>query len=853
MTTSLRELPGFAAKTENKTGVFAKRYKVFKDLLEKNNSALKVINDVEDMMLNPDTFDYNDVVAHCEQLVAIVRDLSSDLHVLSLNRHAGLKSIADRIGRSVLKELRGRQKLEKSNWTISLTNLSREKSALVGNKAANLADISNRVHLPTPKGFVVTAYSCHHFLKQMGIYEKVSRKLRHLDVRDMKRLEAVCNDIKALILGSPLPDEISEAVLHEAGVLAGDFGGNVRFAVRSSASAEDFILSSFAGQYDSVLNVSVENLLFAYKEVVAGIYNPRAVLYRREKGYRDIDDLMSVLCMIMVDAVSSGCMYTIDPNYHLADDICINANWGLGVSIVDGSARTDYWRICRESKSALVEEIAKKDSMLVMGREQHLRLITVPSARQSVACLSADQLRTLTYYGLKLEEYFDSPLDIEWALDKAGKIIILQARPLQRVAGDVPVVELEQDVHVPKEHILIHAGMTAAPGAACAPAYVLEDDKSLADIPEGCILVARQTSPTLVPAMSRVKGIVTDVGSVTGHMASVAREFKIPTLVGTETGTATIRSGETITLDATRRTIYKDQVSAVLRNKAPVNLIADSPVYIHVRGVLKKVVPLNLLDPRSSEFVPEGCTSLHDVIRFAHEMAMHEMFHLGDGLKDNIGRIGRKIRDTPLNAYVLDLGGGIEKKEIFVKDSIDIAAKDISSIPFKALLKGVTHEGVQWSGPLLENPRSLESAISRAVANDFHKRDVLTEPNYAIISKRYLNFNARLGCHFATIDSFCSEQVNSNFVTFTFKGGAADIGRRTRRAQLMAMILQRMGFRVEHKGDLLKAEMRKYDTSRLTDKLEHIGRLLGSVRLLKMVLTDDGELQWYVNEFFKGN
>lgn len=857
MLSKIRSFSQKSISNEVEMSDFTQRYSLFKELLEKNTAALRLINDIEDVMLNPNSFDYDEVVEQCERLVEIVRSLSVNLVDLSRNRYANLTPVAEKIGRSLLKELRARPKLEKCNWTIPLVNLSHEKSVLVGNKAANLADIANRVFLPTPKGFAVTAYSCHHFFLQAGIYDKAKRRLRHLDVHDMEQLEAVCNEIKSLILQARLPDEISRAVQHEAQVLANEFGEDLRFAVRSSASAEDSASSSFAGQFDSVLNVSLKNLDAAYKEVVAGIVNPRAVFYRRGKGYRDIDDLMSVLCVTMVDAVSSGCMYTIDPNYHIADNICINANWGLGVSVVDGSARTDYWLIDRENKTTLVEEIATKETMLVMGREHQLRTVAVPLAQRDAPCLTPEQLRTLADHGLKLEEHFGLPLDIEWAVDKTGKIIILQARPLPRVDDDVSLVELEQAVAVPADRIMIHAGMTAAPGSASGPAYILDSDKRLADIPEGSILVARQTSPTLVPAMSRVKGIVTDVGSVTGHMASVAREFKIPTLVGTETGTTVIRSGEVITLDATRRTIYQGKVDAIIKDKQPVNLIADSPVYVRVRGALNKAVPLNLLDPSGEDFRPEGCLSLHDVIRFAHEIAMREMFHLGEGMRDRGERTGKRLRNTPLNAYVLDLGGGIENTASStakpVKDPRDVFVEQIASIPFQALLRGVTHDNVRWSGPVRVNVRGLMSVFLEGVVNDPRLEGGLGEPNYAIISKRYLNFNARLGYHFVTIDSFCSEQINSNYITFSFKGGAADVGRRTRRAKLMAVILRKMGFRVEHKGDLLKAEMRKYDTKRLTEKLDLVGRLLGSVRLLDMVLTDDEELAWYADEFFKGN
>lgn len=849
--------PKKAVKAESEMNEFILRYNLFKDFKDKNAAALRLINEIENVIFKPVTFDYDRIVDQCERLIAIVSDMSSKLNALSQNRYANLPAITKKIGRSVLKELRARPKLEKSNWTIPLANLSHEKSSLVGNKAANLADIANRAYLPTPMGFTVTAFSCHHFFHQAGIYEKVRRRLRHLDVRDTKRLGAVCADIKSLILQSPLPDSIARSILREARLLTNEFGDGLRFAVRSSASGEDSASSSFAGQFDSVLNVSVENLIPAYKEVVAGIFNPRAVFYRRSKGYRDIDDLMSVLYVTMVDAVSSGCMYTIDPNYHIADNICINANWGLGVSVVDGSVRTDYWRICRESKNILVKEIPTKDTMLVMGREKQLLSVSVPPAQRDIPCLNPEQLRTLTDYGLKLELHFNGPLDIEWALDRTGKIIILQARPLPRVADDVPVEEVEKHAAASVEHILVHAGMTAAPGAVSGPAYILETYEGLDGIPEGSILFNRQTSPALVPAMAKVKGIVTDVGSVTGHMASVAREFKIPTLVGTEIGTKAVQPGQIITLDATRRTIHQGEVSAVHKAKPPVNLIADSPMYIRVRNVLNKVVPLNLLDPRSDDFRPEGCTSLHDVIRFAHEMTMQEMFRLGAGLMDDEGRRGRRLRNMPLNVFVLDLGRGIDKRPNAHGGSaeaiVDVSLEEIASVPFKALLKGVTHKKVFWSKKTHGNSNMLNLHNKKSFEAGPSMQGGTGETGYAIISKRYLNFNARIGYHSITIDAFCSEEIHSNYVSLSFKGGAADVGLRTRRAEMIAMVLKKMGFQVEHKGDLLKAVMRKYNIERLTGKLDQIGRLLGSVRLLDMVLIDDEDLSWYVDQFFNGN
>ena len=126
-------------------------------------------------------------------------------------------------------------------------------------------------------------------------------------------------------------------------------------------------------------------------------------------------------------------------------------------------------------------------------------------------------------------------------------------------------------------------------------------------------------------------------------------------------------------------------------------------------------------------------------------------------------------------------------------------------------------------------------------------------PSYAVVAGHYLNFNSRLGYHFTTIDTFCGDIVNDNYITFYFKGGAADIGRRSRRALLITRILKKLGFRVDLKGDMVRGEIKKYQSRFLEDRLDMLGRLLGSVRLLDMVLSDDRQLSWYEEQFIKGN
>jgi pyruvate,water dikinase len=239
-------------------------------------------------------------------------------------------------------------------------------------------------------------------------------------------------------------------------------------------------------------------------------------------------------------------------------------------------------------------EIAVKERRLRLNAADGLREEAVPAELRQAACLDDPTLRRLADYGLKLEAHYGGALDIEWAIDQQGRLYILQARPLKRsqrfgadqaAPGEVPNT-------ISNHPVLIHGGQTACDGTAAGYAYVIESDHTLHHIPEGALVVARQTSPRYVPLMGRIRAFITDIGSVTGHMASVAREFQIPTLVGTGNATAVIAHGEEITLDAARRTVYRGRLESLLTEKKPVNPMKDSPTYNTVKAVLKRIAPL---------------------------------------------------------------------------------------------------------------------------------------------------------------------------------------------------------------------------------------------------------------------
>jgi pyruvate, water dikinase len=829
------------------------KYRSFKSLLAANNRALELINDLEHHFYQDKPFTLDHIVSQTEALLAEVFTIVEDLNALSEAKYAELFDVAEKIGVKVLADLVRKKTLEKTSLVLPLERLSAENAAAVGGKAANLGEVLNRAHLPVPPGFAVTAYACWHFLEKNSLEQFVQQQLKGLDVNDTERLVAVSRIIQDRIIAADPPQDLQTAVNDASADLQARFGTRLRLAVRSSATSEDGA-ASFAGQHTTVLNVAPENVIPAYKEVVASTFNPRAIFYRVRKGYSEQDVIMSVACIAMVDAQVSGVLYTVDPNDHRRAVMLISAVWGLAAHAVEGATAGDFYVVDKNSGNILKQEIARQSTQLRTNPDEGVVERPVPAERMAQPCLGTEQIGRLAEYGGLLEKHYRAALDIEWAIDAGGKLFILQARPLQH-ASRAPEADSLANAQsaiahpLPGRTVLLQGGVPACEGTASGLAFVMRSDHRLHHVPEGAIVVVRETSPRYVPLMGRIQAMITDVGSVTGHMASVAREFRIPTLVGTGSGTSTITHGAEITVDAGHAIVYAGRVEALLARKPAINPMKDSPIYKAVQTAVQRIAPLNLIDPKKGNFTPQGCQTVHDIIRFAHEMAMQAMFRISDAVqRERSIAIPLRIQ-LPVNVLIIDLGGGLRP---------DLAAKearrqDVTCIPLNALLDGMTHKAVEWNHDVGVSWSGFAAIMAQSMVHDPLQEGRLGGPSYVLISHHYMNLNSRLGYHFATIDTYCGPVINDNYLTFHFKGGAADIGRRARRAMLLAEILKRLGFKVEQKMDLVRGQMKKYAMDQIVGTLDMLGRLLGAVRLLDMVLADDRQVQWYVEEFFKGN
>jgi pyruvate,water dikinase len=846
-----------AADKEKVGRIFRFRYTCFKDLLASNSELLHVITKFEERLNGKQVFGMSTIRAIATRSVFHTLRMVKSLDDLSGHKYPRLFDVVNKINTAIKEELGKRKELSVTDWVLSYSKVNREMIDWVGGKNANLGELTTRTDVPVPEGFAITTRAYDFFLQQNDLIDEINRKRRDLKPEDPNTIDAVSESIQRLIISAVVPEELSTAIMDAYSVMTQrirdrdpkkvDFP---RISLRSSAIGEDSDLS-FAGQYVSILNVPHDRIIETYKYILAGLYTPRAISYRLNKGMRDEDVSMSVGCVEMVDSLASGVMYSVNPVDLLNDNVIINAVWGLGPYAVEGIITPDTYILEKNPPFKILEtSVAHKPVQLIAQPEGGLTEIAVNNDRQDLACLSPDQAAELASYALKLEQHYQYAQDIEWAVDISGKILLLQARPLHRTGSNeedsksLPIID--------GYPILVEGAVPAFRGIGVGPAYHVNSDEDLLNFPDGAILIAKHSTPQFVIAMPKAQAIVTDAGSVTGHMASLAREFGVPSLLGAQTATTKIPPGSEITVDAYSGRVYEGKVPELMTIKRTrESAIQDTPVYETMRRIADWIVPLHLVDPKAANFAPEYCKTLHDVMRLVHELSYREMFRTSDLLSDTQGAGALKlVAPIPLDLHIIDLGGGVvEGSEFFGRVRVD----QISSVPFKALLKGMLLEELRDRRPRPIDLGGFLSVMREQMLAPNNMAERFGDRSYAIISDKYVNFSSRIGYHYSVLDSYCGETVNKNYITFSFKGGAADHVRRNRRARAIGTIFKALDFSVDVQEDRIDARFYKYEMPVIEQRLDIIGRLLQFTRQMDMLMRSESSVELIAKNFLSGN
>ena len=303
----------------------------------------------------------------------------------------------------------------------------------------------------------------------------------------------------------------------------------------------------------------------------------------------------------------------------------------------------------RSHLSGPLQEVVKKRQLL-------------PEDIQSKSSISESAVNSLAKWAMALERYFKRPQEIEWAIDSADQIWILQCRRLA-----ISPEQAETDGNIRERFstypILIeNRGVVAHTGVGSGRVYIVNNHEDMSVFPEGSVLVTKYTAPWLAQIVPRATAIIAEKGSVAGHLATIAREFRVPALLGIDNATEVLQNGMEITLDTHHRTVYSGKVDELINFERVQSMVfEESPEFRLLRRLLKRIASLHLIDPYASDFTPGNCVSVHDMIRFIHEKSVQELMEIPGSLTRFKGaKVWTLESDVPLDLRILDLGGGID-------------------------------------------------------------------------------------------------------------------------------------------------------------------------------------------------
>ncbi len=421
----------------------------------------------------------------------------------------------------------------------------------VGGKAASLGELAAH-NLPIPDGFTVTADAYRQFITSTGIAEELFEAV-DVDTEDSRALAEAEQRARQLILEAPWPEETRSKIL----AAFEDLGSESIVAVRSSATAEDLPDASFAGQQETFLNVSQEDLLDRIKRCWASLFTQRAISYREEQGFahRDVD--MAVVVQRMVDADKSGVMFTSHPSTG-AKQITVEAAWGLGEAVVSGAVSPDHYTYDRQDETVESVTVSTKKTMHVRDPDTGETLEkSVPAEKRNERVLSDGELDLLSDIGELVEDHYDQPQDVEWAISD-GNIYLLQSRPITTIADESEADDSQEATTGDSQSVLVD-GLGASPGTVSGTARIVGSLDQLDKVNQGDIIITEVTTPDMMPAMKRASAIVTDEGGMTSHAAIVSRELGVIAVTGCETATDTLTDDQYITVDGDRGVVSDGQ------------------------------------------------------------------------------------------------------------------------------------------------------------------------------------------------------------------------------------------------------------------------------------------------------
>ena len=821
---------------------FSARYHAFKLLLTANNRALEVMADLERALDGDEPFGMGYVRARCTRATTSVFQMVRQLQAIAPGRYDKLGPRFKEIEGRIAPHLSTCEPAGDAPLVLPLSSLTRESTDLAGAKMANLGECASALGLATPGGFVITIAAYRRFMAHDGLRESLDALFVSRQWASDSQLLELGQRLRRRVERAEIPDDLAAAIVGGYRQLEASHGEGVLTVLRSSALFEDAIGMSSAGQYLSEFGVTDANILEAYCRVVASKYRRRAMVYRRLHGVRAADVPMAVGCMPVVDARVGGVAYSRDPLTAEDDAILIHSVWGIPKPVVDGLVDADRFRVERGDPLRIAEQhVAHQPQRFVFDSDAGECRMEPTGDWAAEPTLDHEQVLALARLALDLERHLGRPQDVEWAIDPNGEMVVLQTRSLE----ELPEPRRRAEPLEGAPTVSLPPGETASPGAAAGPVFGVRNHDDVLAFPDGAVLVVAQALPAWAAVLDRASAVVAEQGGVVGHLANVAREFRVPALFGVTGALDMLAPDQVVTVDADARLVYDGVVEAVVTGRPPVlrPAIRGSRVYRALDDASRHIVPLTLLDPDSPDFRPGKCETLHDVTRFCHEKSVEQMFAFGVEHRFPERSARQLLGDVPMQFWVIDLEDGFDGP---VDDPAYVRLDQIASVPMLALWAGMM--AVPWEGPPPVDARGFLSVLMESTNDPSLVPSMpsqYTARNYFMISRNFCSLQSRFGYHFAAVEALVSERSSENYVSFTFQGGAANLERRTARARLVAEILEAEDFRVERSRDSTRARFERYARQEMEQRLRVLGYLIIHTRQLDMVAASNEALAEY--------
>jgi pyruvate,water dikinase len=615
------------------------------------------------------------------------------------------------------------------DYVLWYDQLGMNDVARVGGKNASLGEMISNLSgagVVVPNGFATTAEAFNEFLEQSGLNERIHSILDKLDTNDIKALGEAGKKIRQWVIETPFQPALQQAI-HEAYQKLSGGNGQVSFAVRSSATAEDMPDASFAGQQETFLNVrGIDHIMEAIKHVFASLFNDRAISYRVHQGYdhRGVALSAGIQRMVRSDIAASGVMFSIDTESGFDQVVFITSSFGLGEMVVQGAVNPDEFYVHKPTLKARKPAVlrrnigSKKIQMVYSDSAEHGKqtvIIDVAAEKSQSFSITDTEIEALARQAVIIEQHYGRPMDIEWAKDGIdGKLYIVQARP-ETVQSNRGGQALERYILAEKSAVLTE-GRAIGQRIGSGVARVLNDISQMDLVQPGDVLVTDMTDPDWEPIMKRAAAIVTNRGGRTCHAAIIARELGIPAVVGCGDATTRIKAGDAVTVSCAEGDtgfIYAGKLEFEINQSD----VGDMPA-LPLKIMMNVGNPDRAFDFAQLPHAGVGLARLEFIINRmigVHPKALLNFAQQSQQLQQQIATLMAGYA-SPREFYVTKLTEGIATlAAAFAPERVIVRMSDFKSNEYANLVGGRQYE------PHEENPMLGFRGASRYISKEFRE------------------------------------------------------------------------------------------------------------------------------------